>query len=135
MAKRFSATVERWVNQTKEDLHEVFQLAVQYLLEDIEDRTPVKSGFLRGSIRASTTGFTPLVDERGVLGGIYKTGEWILTIQTSDIGDTIYANFIANYAKYVEDGSRGRPARKMVALSVQEWQSHVNRAVAAVRGT
>lgn len=133
MAERFSATVERWVGQTKLDLHSVFQLALQYLLEEIENKTPVRTGFLRASLKASKQGFSPLVDGRGVIGQTYVVEDYVVTIASSDPGDTIYVNFTANYAKHVEDGSRGRPPKKMVALSVQQWQALVDRAVAVVR--
>lgn len=133
MAERFSATVERWANQTRDDLAEVFRLAVQFLLEEIEDRTPVDTGFLRASLKASKTGFAPLVDGRGILGGTYTTDDYILTISTAELGDTIYANFTANYAVYVEDGARGRAPVGMVKLSVQNWGQHVARAANIVR--
>ena len=133
MAERFSATVERWANQTQDDLHEVFQLAVQYLLDDVIDTTPVDTGFLRASLKASTSGHLPLVDGRGAIGGSYATDDYVVTILASDPGDVIYASYTANYAAYVENGSRGRPGRHMVKLAVQDWQAYVNRAVSVVR--
>lgn len=134
MAERFSATVERWTSQTKEDLHAVFQLAVQNVLEEVVSHTPRDTGFLQASLKASTVGFAPLVDGRGAIGGTYQVDAYEVTIAGSDLGDTIYANFTARYAKYVEDGTARMGPRKMVALSVQNWQRHVNRAVGVIRG-
>lgn len=133
MAERFSATIERWANQTQDDLHQAFQLAVQYLLDDIIDNTPVDTGFLRASLKASTVGFAPLVDARGAIGGSYMTDDYVVTILGSEPGDVIYASYTARYAAYVENGSRGRPGRHMVKLAAQDWQAYVNRAASVVR--
>lgn len=133
MVERFSATVERWARESEGRMEAVFKLAVQMLLEGVIDRTPVDTGFLRASATASTVGFAPLVDGRGIIGQTYQIDAYEVVIASSELGDTIYFNFTANYAAYVENGAKGRPPVKMVGLSVQNWQMYVDRAVARLR--
>ena len=135
MTEKFSATVERWATQTEERMEAVFRRAVLTLLHDVEDRTPVVTGTLRASLMASTTGFFPLKKGKEAIQAASSGHDYTLVINNMELGEVLRANFIANYAKYVEDGSRGRPARKMVALAVQDWQGHVDRAVAQVRAS
>ncbi|MBV6657196.1 MAG: HK97 gp10 family phage protein [Devosiaceae bacterium] len=133
MAERFSATVERWAHESEERLEAVFKMAVQMVLDEVINRTPVDTGFLRASAAASTTGFAPLVDGRGVVGQTYQVDAYEVVISGSELGDTIFFNFTANYAVYVENGARGRAPVGMVKLSAQNWQSYVDRAVAQLR--
>jgi hypothetical protein len=135
MAKSFSASVDDWVKETQERMDAVFKDAVQTTVEEILDRTPVDTGFLKSSFHTSLTGFLPLV-HRGVVRP--NDVQIQMTIAQAEAGDTIYGNFTANYAVHVEYGARGRPGRRMVGLAAQNWQRNVDNSVrkakAAVAG-
>ena len=133
MVQTFSATVEAWAKESERRMLAVFQTALEMTIDEVIDRTPVDTGFLRASFKASESGFLPLANERGVAGGSYQVQPYQLVIAGLDEGDTFYGNFTANYATYVENGARGRPGRHMVKLAAQNWQANVNRAVSQLR--
>lgn len=124
----FSATVDKWISDSEEKMEAVFKTAVQFTIDETLDRTPVDTGFLKSSMTVSLSGFTPLREK----GFSLNNAAYELVIAGADLGDTIYANYAANYAKYVEDGSRGRAGRHMVKLAAQNWQTNVDRAVSLV---
>jgi hypothetical protein len=124
----FSATVDKWISDSEEKMEAVFKTAVQFTIDEALDRTPVDTGFLKSSMTVSLSGFAPLRDK----GFSLNNTAYELVIAGADLGDTIYANYVANYAQHVENGSRGRAGRHMVKLAAQRWQSHINRAVSLV---
>ena len=127
----FSGQVDEWVKQSKARMIAVFRTAVQYTVDQALDRTPVDTGFLKSSMKASTGGFAPLVGKGTATLSVAQPYE--LVIAGADLGDTIYANYTANYAQFVEHGARGRAGRHMIKLAAQNWQQNVNRAVAAAK--
>lgn len=138
MAQRFSAAVDDWVIETKERLEAVFKTAVQYTIEDMQTpvggggNMPVDTGFLRTSLQASIN--APILRQMANNGSpIGFATDTTLVIAGAEIGDTIYATYGANYAVYQEYGANGRAGRGFVRLASQNWQSHVNRAVADLR--
>jgi hypothetical protein len=134
MAQTFAAAVDDWTRETKARMDAVFRQAISYTFEDVVDRTPVDTGFLRSTWRASLSQPQRLKDPNP--GGTgYQPEPYELIILGAEYGDTVYGTFSANYAQYVEYGARGRPGRGMVRLAAQNWQANVNRAVQAVRGS
>lgn len=127
----FSATVDDWVLKTKEDIEAVFKTGLQYTVDEILDRTPIDTGFMKSSLQGSTTGFLPLTGKQTQL--ITPAAPVELVIAGLDISQTFYANYTANYAIYVENGARGRAGRGMVKLAAQNWQQNINRAVALLK--
>jgi hypothetical protein len=121
----FSATVDKWVSDSEEKMEAVFKTAVQFTIDDALDRTPVDTGFLKSSMTVSLSGFTPLREK----GFNLNNSSYEMIIAGADLGDTIYANYVANYAQHVEHGAKGRAGRHMVKLAAQNWQTNVNRAV------
>lgn len=127
----FSATVDDWVLKAKEDIEAVFKTGLQYTVNEILDRTTVKTGFLKSSFQGSNTGFLPLTGKQTQL--ITPVAPVELVIAGLDISETFYANYTANYAIYEENGARGRAGKGMIKLSVQNWQQNINRAVALLK--
>lgn len=128
----FSAQVDAWVLETEERLEAVFKTAVQETVAQFVDVWPVDTGFSRASFKMSTSGFFPLVETPANRAG--QTIEpYELIIATSEMGDTLFGNFTANYAWYIENGSRGRAGRHLVKLAAQNWQNNVNQAVTRLR--
>lgn len=141
MAKDFSATVAAWVLKTEGLIEVVFKQSVQDTIEEMQKpvakggNMPVDLGFLRNSLRVTigtpATGFLErpsgynLPDKEDVS---YK-----LTVAGSELGDTIYAVYLASYAVHQEYGARGREGRGFRRKAAQNWQRNVNRNVAKVR--
>ena len=125
----FSATVDKWILESEDRIEAVFKTAIQDTVDEVLDRTPVDTGFLKSSLQASKTGFAPLRSKGSALPDTAIS----LVIANIEIGETFFANFTANYAVYVENGARGRAGRGMVKLAAQNWQQNVNRAVGLLR--
>lgn len=129
----FQAQVDEWVLKTRQRMVAVFRTAAQYVIEDVRDRTPVDTGFLRSSWTVSLDGPLPMRSPNPGGNFAFQPQSYSLKIAGADIGDTIFASFVANYAGHVEYGARGREPRRMVALAAQAWPEHVNRAVAEAK--
>lgn len=130
MAQTFQAQIDEWVAQTQARMLAVFRTAAQYVIEDVRERTPVDIGYLVNSWTVSLDGPLPM---RGTAGDGYVAAPFAAVIAGADLGGTIYASFVANYAGHVEYGARGRQGVGMVRLSVQNWQAHVDRATAEAK--
>jgi len=50
MQHSFTAQIDEWVLASKARMLAVFQTATQYVVEDMLDRTPVDTGYLRASL-------------------------------------------------------------------------------------
>lgn len=133
MSKSFIAQVDEWVLATRQRMIAVFRTSAQYVIEDVRDRTPVDTGFLRASWTVSLDGPQPMRSPNPGGDGGFQPQSYSLQIAGADLGSTIYASFVANYAGHVEYGARGRAGVGMVRLAAQAWPQHVNRAVAEAK--
>jgi hypothetical protein len=130
MAGTFSAQVDAWVLKTKQRQEAVFKTAAQNVIGDVIDRTPVDTGYLRASLTVTLNEPLPM---RGQQGDGYTAPPIDLSIAGAQLGDIIFASFVANYALPVEYGARGRAGVGMVRLAAQAWPQHVASAVAAAK--
>ncbi|XBQ14590.1 MAG: HK97 gp10 family phage protein [Nitratireductor rhodophyticola] len=134
MAQSFKAQVAAWVAKSERRLEAVFKESTQRLVSQVIDRTPVDTGYLRASLQVTLDGPLPIrPDGRGMVGENYRPPDYALKIAGAELGDTIYASFVASYAAHVEYGARGRSGRGMVRLSVQSWQQIVDGVVRDVQ--
>lgn len=125
--KQFTATVDKWVLETRQRMIAVFRTAAQYVIEDVRNRTPVDTGYARASWTVTLDAPLPM---RGTRGDGYQAPSYSLVIAGADLGSTIYLSAVANYLGHLEYGARGRAGVGMVRLASQAWQQHVNRATA-----
>jgi hypothetical protein len=125
MAGTFAATVGDWVHDVKGALEVVFKESAQELVTQLNALAPVDTGFLRASLRASTTAMPVLSLSNP--GGAFNldAGEITLVIAGADVGDTIYLGYTANYGAFVHYGANGRPGRPWVDMVAQRWASIV----------
>lgn len=134
--QNFAAQVDAFVMQTQRRMLAAFRTAAQFVIEDMIDRVPVDTGFLRASVVVSLDGSRPL-DRPLPAGSKPKQYElnpqYTLAIAGTEIGNTIWASFTANYGAHVEYGTNGRQGRGMVRLAAQNWPAHVARASDEVR--
>ena len=141
VARSFSATIDRWVAETKERMVAVRNIAAERTIEDMQTpvakggNMPVKTNFLRASLQATIGDSLPPVREKpeGVETFNYGAGQVTLILARADLGDVITVAYTANYAKAVNYGARGRPARMFVELAAQRWPRHVDEAARYVR--
>lgn len=132
--KSFSAEVDEWVMKSRARMLAVFKLSTEYVIEDVIVRTPVDTGFLRASLTVSLDGPLPIRPDAKPAGTeTYQPQPYSLQIAGADLGDTIYASFVASYAAHVEYGAQGRAGAGMVRLAAQAWPQHVARAVSEAK--
>lgn len=130
----FTADVTDWVRKTQARMLAVFRLSAEYVIEDALARTPRDTGFLAASMTVTLDGPLPIREGARPAGdGGYQVQPYSLVIAGADLGGTIHASWVASYAIHVEMGARGRAPVRMVGLAAQNWQSHVNRAVAEAK--
>lgn len=146
----FSADVDDWVNASKVRIEQVFKTATQELFYGVlapgktAGTMPVDTGFLRAgfavslnapTLRAETNPNPRRADDGGGIKFPFDGGPISLVINSADVSDTIYGMFTANYARYQEYGSNGRPGRGFVMTNAARWQDYVNEAALKVRGS
>lgn len=122
----FVAQVEDWIRRVEGGLDAVFRESVQELVSQMQALVPVDTGFLRASLRASTTAMPVLsIDNPG---GRFTPdfGQIELVIMGSEAGETIYLGYTAKYGAYVHYGAQGRPPRPWVDMVVQRWSTIVS---------
>lgn len=130
----FAAQVDAWTKKSKRRMTAVFQEATSEVIEDVLQRTPVDTGFLRASLTVKEGKATPInPGARPTTGGVYTVQPYELVINELSIGDTVSASFVAAYAAHVEYGARGRAGVGMVRLAAQNWPVHVSKAVRAAK--
>ena len=130
----FAADISEWVRKVEGAERIVFQEAAQELVTQLNALAPVDTGFLRGSLRASTTAMPVMsLENPGVGAFTVDAGEITLVIMGADIGDTIYLGYTANYGAHVHYGANGRPGRPWVAMVAQRWQQIVTEKSAEVK--
>jgi hypothetical protein len=134
MAQTFAATVDKWTRESRERMDAVYKKAIEITFEEVKDRTPVISGFLKTSFRVTTTAPQTLSQRKPKGDATYTPEPFDFVLAGVEYGDTVYGTFSANYAGYVEYGAQGRPARGMVRLAAQNWQVNVDQAIASVKG-
>lgn len=126
MAQSFSAQIEAWAHKVEGAVEAVFRESVQELVSQMQALVPVDTGFLRASLRASTTAM-PVLSLNNP-GGSFQpdNGQIELVIMAADVGETIYLGYTAKYGAYVHYGAGGRPPRPWVDMVAQRWQSIVS---------
>lgn len=129
----FEAQVGEWARKVEGAFDVVFKEAAQELVSELNTLVPIDTGFLRASLRASTTDM-PLLTRENTGGPMPDDmAEIVLVIAGAEAGDTIYLGYTANYAAYVHYGANGRPGRPWVAMVAQRWQTIVAQKAGEVR--
>ena len=124
MAKSFSTQVDDWIRQSQGRIDAVVKQSAQDVVAAAQTprakggNMPVDTGFLRNSIRASTSGM-PSSSSDAVATGILR---WKPESQL------LYIGWAANYAPYMER------RYAFMRLAAQQWQEIVNRNATKLKG-
>lgn len=135
VAGGFSGQITAWAAETKQRMKAVRDTSVERVVETAQTLAPTDTGFLRSSVVA-TINDVPVARERpdGEARYTYSSGPIVLVIDGAALDDTLIVSWTANYARYVEFGARGRPARRFVGMAVQQWPQIVAQAAAELQG-
>lgn len=128
MSTSFTAAVSDWVRETEQRMTAVFRQASQEIIQDMQNRTPVDTGFARASVVVSTSAM-PSIDpnKKGAAGGSYAPDVTEISLATAgaEIGQTIFAGYTAAYALALEYGHSKQAPNGMVRLAAQRWPAVV----------
>lgn len=130
MASSFAAQVSAWVAETKKRQEAVYKESALRVF--ILATTPVgkggnlpkDTGFLQNSAAVTLDGSIPAKRYKPKDAKAYADvgrDELALVIARATTDKPITLAFTANYARYVENGARGRAGRKFVGLAAQQW--------------
>lgn len=146
MTLSFEAQVADWARSVEGALEVVFRESVQELVEQMDlllvqtvyDAPPAPSGykrtgFLRASLVASQTAMPLLTRDNPGVPVPADLGDVMLVISGSDLGETIYLGYTANYAGYVHYSANGEAGRPWVTMAGQRWPMIVDQVAARVR--
>ncbi|MGK8640450.1 HK97 gp10 family phage protein [Brucella anthropi] len=137
MAKSFAATVGQWAVKVDGALEVVFKESAQELVGQMDQQLADmvydqpssenyrRTGFLRASLMASREAMPRLYRDNPGASVPPDLQQVILVINSTDIGDTIYLGYTANYAAYVHYGAKGAAPRPWVTLIAQRWEEIV----------
>lgn len=135
--KSFTAQVDDWVRKTEARMLAVFRMSTQFVVEDVVLGTPVETGFLRASLTVTIDVPLPMRPgysaPSGTPSDFYPEPAYSLAILKANLGQTVYATFVAGYAVHVEYGPRNDQGAGMIRLAAQRWPQHVERAVEAAK--
>ncbi|AWN47132.1 hypothetical protein DK419_13095 [Methylobacterium terrae] len=132
----FLSQVTDWVRETEGRIKAAFQESAQRVIEDMQRRVPVDTGFLRASLQVSNT--VPVPADRSANEGTaytYNPNAAALVIAGAKIGSTLYASYTAVYAARVNYGFVGTDAlgrtynqqgRHFIELALQRWPQIVD---------
>lgn len=135
MASSFSAQIDDWVRRVKGAEEAVFKSAVQELVARLNQTAPVDTGFLRASLTASTNEM-PALTRTNPNGASFQVagGQIEAVIAGSELGQTIYLGYTAQYGAYVHYyGAGGRAPRPWVEMVAQQWQEIVSEKVSEAK--
>jgi len=125
----FTAQIKAFADKSKEKVEAVIKQSAQEVFSTAQTpkaaggRMPVDTGFLRNSLIAQLNGAT-------VGGG---ADAYTLAIAGSEAGDSIFAGWTANYARFMEYGTSRTPGNFYMLSAAQQWQAIVARNAEIVR--
>ena len=129
----FTRSVKGFVTRTKANAETVWREAVKEVVEQAQlprgagGNMPVKTGYLRASIRASRSGVpSPIPGSRPLPSTTYsyRRSQVHGIIDRTEYGNTIYIGWTAEYAE-IQEHRTG-----FMRLAAQNWQSIVKRIAA-----
>lgn len=143
MAQSFSATVSAWAKSVPERYEKVVRTAAEELVAVMQTpgpsianpsasaggHMPIRDGFLRASLVATTDGSAPVARQKPEAGIAYNWNpvDVNLAINGATLGDKITLVYSANYGRYME------AKYGFVVLAAQKWPSLVRQANASAK--
>lgn len=125
----FTAQIKAFADKSKEKIEAVVKQSAQEVFSIAQmpkaagGRMPVDTGFLRNSLIATLNG--------SAVGG--GADAYTLAIAGAELGDTIFAGWTANYARFMEYGTSKASGNFYMLNAAQQWQAIVARNAELVR--
>lgn len=125
----FTAQIKAFADKSKEKIEAVVKQSAQEVFSIAQTpiaqggRMPVDTGFLRNSLISELNGAT-------VAGG---ADAYVLAVAGMELGDTVFAGWTAEYARFQEYGTSAFPGNHFMLAAAQQWQAIVARNAEIVR--
>jgi hypothetical protein len=125
----FTAQIKAFADKSREKIETVVKQSAQEVFSIAQTpkaqggRMPVDTGFLRNSLIAELNG--------GTVGG--GADAYVLAVAGADLGDTIFAGWTAQYARFMEYGTSKAAGNFYMLNAAQQWQAIVARNAELVR--
>lgn len=136
----WAAQIGEWTVQTRDFTKRVWQrscIRLVYYMQmpaSMGGNMPVDTGFLRSSLRASTSPVAiATVRHPGGRGFLYFPNRIEDVIMGITMGRTLFMGYEAEYANVIEYGGRHTPARGFQRLAVQRWSAIVDSVIAEMK--
>ncbi|WOC14978.1 hypothetical protein [Pseudochrobactrum sp. MP213Fo] len=129
----FTTQVNAWCDLVLRRYLVVLRTATQFMVEAVQDDTPVISGILKASMAVTLNDPIPMDQDAA-------TPDMNVALGSVAIGDTLYATYTAEYAARIEYGYTGsdrlgreydQKGHGMIQHNLDKWQDYVDLAVAA----
>lgn len=154
----FDAQVSGWVRETRERMTAVFRESVQRTISEAQANVPVDTGYLRASLRLSLSAMPQIEKDTRIKAGLTEAGaafaaaggstpqrgrgagffqpvgDYVLTIASAKLGDTVFAGYTASYSAHVEYGTSFMAPRAYVGRAAARWPAIVTRVSADAQG-
>lgn len=105
--KDFEADVKAFFDGTEEALDEIMPIAAQLLEDDIQERCPVDTGYMKSTFESS------------------------IPPASVQPGDVLTITYDAHYAIFVHDGTSRQASQPWVDEAVANWPDHFDTAAIA----
>lgn len=125
--------IDRFAKRSKVKMEALARQTVQALGAEAVDRTPVDTGFLRGSWQPSI-GAPADADGIEDPSGAVANGRIAAVVANMKAGDTVYMMNNAVYGKFVEFGTATMAGRFFVTETVKRWKDVVREVIADLKG-
>ena len=134
MVNTFAAQVADFADDTERVHTAIFRESVQRVIEEMlkprakGGNMPVVTGFLRASLVMSKSEMPAMRDGAVPTEGATYTEDdsVILVIAGADLGDTLYAGFVAAYARAQNYGFGSHRGYLFLEMAAQKWQEIVS---------
>lgn len=127
----FSAGVDSWIASRKDWLDRVFKQSAQEVIEVVQAKVPVDTGFCRATAQVSTTempSINPDATNEAKEIYVWDPDPVVLAIAGAMSGQTIFFGYTAAYAPRLEFEGYSRQAPEgFVRLGAQQWPDIVAR--------
>lgn len=120
----FASQIDEWTKKTSARMLAVYKGSVQEFISRAQARIPVDTGYARASIRASLEAMPQIEltahrDPDGSYSVDYSS--ILITINSAQLGQTLYVGWTANYVPYLEYGHSDQAPNGFIGVTVLEW--------------
>lgn len=122
MTETFAGQVGDWAEAVKGAHEAIFRESVQRLVSELNALVPVgETAFLRSSLQASTSAMPELLRNNPGAPDPDFVAAIELVIADTELGETIYIGYTANYGAFVHYGTSRMAGRPWVTMAAQRW--------------